>query len=86
MGFEFLIINVFSMFYFLITIHDDVIMNLICATINFLYHIPQVQNFRNFLESNNGYFSPNDTELGNIENSGFNGSAFLDTNLCQMLV
>ncbi|CAG8731589.1 7339_t:CDS:2, partial [Funneliformis mosseae] len=34
----------------------------------------------NFLESNNGYFSLNNTELGNIENSGFNGPALLDTN------
>jgi len=39
-----------------------------------------VADVRNFLESNNDYFSLNNTELGNIENSGFNGPAFLDTN------
>ncbi|CAI2175304.1 17525_t:CDS:1, partial [Funneliformis geosporum] len=39
-----------------------------------------VAGVRNFLESNNSYFSLNNTELGNIENSGFNGPAFLYTN------
>ncbi|RIA91692.1 hypothetical protein C1645_821721 [Glomus cerebriforme] len=33
-----------------------------------------------FLESNNDYFFLNDIEFRNIENSGLNGSAFLNTN------
>ncbi|CAB4419319.1 unnamed protein product [Rhizophagus irregularis] len=39
-----------------------------------------VADVRAFLESNNDYFSLNNTELENIENSGFNGPALLDTN------
>ena len=39
-----------------------------------------VADVKNFLESNNVHFSLNNAELGKIENSGFNGPAFLDTN------